>query len=78
MHWSEQEFAELGISDDLLDLVKAWIPDPSSDNARGLVRAVREFLDNSGETFHQDMDGIQQWLFFTKEGKTAYERWGIR
>ncbi len=78
VHWSEQEFAELGISDDLLDLVKAWISDPSPDNARGLVGAVREFLDDSGETFHQDMDGIQQWLFFTKEGKTAFERWGIR
>lgn len=78
VHWSEQEFAGLGISDDLLGLVKAWILDPSSDNARGLVGAVREFLDNSGETFHQDMDGIQQWLFFTKEGKTAFERWGIR
>jgi len=24
------------------------------------------------------MDGIQQWLFFTKEGKAAFERWGIR
>ena len=77
-HWSEQEFAQLGISDDLLDLVKVWMLDPSSDNARGLVGAVRKFLDDAGETFHQDMDGIQQWLFFTKEGKAAFERWGIR
>ena len=77
-YWSEQEFAELGISDDLLDLVKVWMLDPSSDNARGLVEAVRSFLDDAGETFHQDMDGIQQWLFFTKEGKAAFERWGCR
>jgi len=77
-YWSEQEFAELGISDALLDLLKAWMLDPSSDNARMLVGAVREFLNDAGETFHQDMDGIQQWLFFTKEGKAAFERWGIR
>jgi len=69
-------FAELGISDDLLNLVSVWMLDPSSDNARGLVGAVRAFLDAAGETFHQDMDGIQQWLFFTKEGKSAFERWG--
>lgn len=77
-HWSEQEFSEVGISDDLLNLVKAWISDPSSDNARSLVGTVREFLDEAGETFHQDMDGIQQWLFFTKDGKAAFERWGVR
>ena len=75
-HWSEQEFAELGTSGDLLDLVKAWMLDPSSDRAQCLVGAVRTFLDESGETFHQDMDGIQRWLFFTKEGKAAFERWG--
>ena len=78
VHWSEQEFDQLGISNDLLDLVKAWMLDPSSDNARALVGAVREFLDGAGEIFHQDMDGIQQWLFFTKEGKAAFERWGCR
>ena len=43
-----------------------------------MVGAVREFLDSASETFHQDMDGIQQWLFFTKEGKAAFERWGCR
>ena len=78
VHWAEQEFSHLGISNDLLDLVKAWMMGPSSDNARGLVVAVRAFLDDCGETFHQDMDGIQQWLFFTKEGKAAFEKWGAR
>jgi len=77
-HWSEQEFVQLGISDAVLDPVNAWMLDPSSDNGRGLVAAVRAFLDDSGETFHQDMEGIQQWLFFTKEGKAAFERWGVR
>jgi len=77
-YWSEQEFAELGISDDLLDLIKVWMLDPSSDNARGLVGAVRSLLDGEGETVHQDMDDIHQWLFFTKEGKAAFERWGVR
>ena len=77
-HWSEQEFAERGISDDLLNRVKVWISDPSSDNARSLVDVVRTFLDDAGETFHRDMDGIQQWLFFTKDGKAAFEKWGAR
>ena len=77
-HWSEQEFAELGVSDDLLDLVKTWIPDPSSEKAQAMVGAVRAFLDDAGETFHQDMEGIQQWLFFTVKGKAAFERWGCR
>ncbi|MFC2079360.1 hypothetical protein ACFLSZ_05215 [Candidatus Bipolaricaulota bacterium] len=77
-HWSEQEFSERGISNELLDLVRKWIADPTPDNARSLVGAVREFLDDSGETFHHDLDGIQQWLFFTKDGKAAHERWGIR
>jgi len=77
-HWSEQEFVELGISSDLLDSVIVWMKDPVTENARAMVGAVRAFLDDAGETFHQDMDGIQQWLFFTVEGKVAFEKWGIR
>ncbi|MBE0634831.1 hypothetical protein IH601_02380 [Candidatus Bipolaricaulota bacterium] len=78
VHWSEQEFAQMAISDDLLKPVKAWLTDPASDNARAMVTATRAFLDDCGETFHHDMDGIQQWLFFTQEGKAAFERWGVR
>jgi len=77
-HWSEQEFSELGISRDLLDSIKTWISDASSDHARAMVGAARAFLDAEGETFHSDMEGIQQWLFFTKNGKAAFERWGCR
>jgi len=77
-HWSEQELAELGISIELLGLVKAWIADHSSENVRAMVDAVKVFLDDAGETFHHDMDGIQQWLFFTVKGKAAFERWGCR
>lgn len=77
-HWSEQEFGDLGISSELLDSVKTWLSDACSDNARALVGAVRAFLDAEGETFHSDMEGIQQWLFFTKEGKAAFEKWGCR
>lgn len=76
-HWSEQEFSELEISSDLLDSVKAWISDTSSDHARAMIGAVRAFLDAEGETFHQNMEDIQQWLFFTVKGKAAFERWGI-
>jgi predicted nucleotidyltransferase len=77
-HWSEQEFLELGICSELIDSVKAWLSDTCSDKARAMVGAVRAFLDAEGETFHSDMEGIQQWLFFTKEGKAAFERWGCR
>ena len=78
VHWSEQEFEQLGISGDLLTSVKTWLAEPSTDNARAMASAVRAFLDDCGETFHHDMDGIQKWLFFTREGKAAFERWGCR
>jgi len=77
-HWSEQEFAELDVPDSLLNSAKTWISDSSSDNARAMVAAARGFLDEAGEAFHHDMDGIQQWLFFTAAGKAAFERWGAR
>jgi hypothetical protein len=77
-HWSEQEFCELGICSELIDSVKAWLRDTCSDNARAMVGAARAFLDAEGASFHSDMEGIQQWLFFTKEGKAAFERWGCR
>ena len=68
----------MGIPADLNDGLKAWLSEPSTDNARTLVGVVRAFLDAEGESFHQDMEGIQQWLFFTREGKAAFERWGCR
>ena len=77
-HWSEQEFVDLGISSELLNSVRVWMSDPVTENARAMVGAVRTFLDDAGEPFHQDMDGIQQWLFFTAEGKAAFEKWGCR
>jgi predicted nucleotidyltransferase len=77
-HWSEQEFAELGIPASLLNAVRGWIAEPSTDAARSMAAALRGFLDECGETFHHDMTGIQQWLFFTQEGKAAFERWGAR
>jgi hypothetical protein len=78
VHWSEQEFEQMGISDELLNAVKAWLTEPVSDNARAMAGAVRTYLDDCGETFHHDMDGIQQWLLFTKAGKAAFEKWGFR
>ena len=77
-HWSEHEFKQMGIPSELLDAVTTWMADPVSDNARTMAAATRTFLDDCGETFHHDMDGIQQWLFFTKEGKAAFEKWGCR
>ena len=76
-HWSEEELRCLGIPEDLLARAcLQGIPEP--EDAKGLVEAVRAFLDECGETFHRDMEGIQRWLFFTKEGKRAFERWGLR
>ncbi len=77
-HWTEQEFQAMGVSSDLLDSVNTWISDPKTDHARSMVNATRAFLDAQGETFHHDMEGIQQWLFFTQEGKAAFEKWGCR
>jgi hypothetical protein len=77
-HWSEQELRLLGIPEDLLARAECLRGTPEPDEAKGLVEAVRAFLDGCGETFHRDMEGIQRWLFFTKEGKRAFERWGLR
>ena len=78
VHWSEEELRLLGVPDDLLARAACLLGTPSPDDAKGLVEAVRAFLDDCGETFHRDMDGIQRWLFFTEEGKRAFERWGLR
>jgi hypothetical protein len=77
-HWSEQELRLLGIPEDLLARAACLKGIPEPEEAKALVEAVRAFLDACGETFHHDMDGIQRWLFFTKDGKRAFERWGLR
>jgi len=77
-HWTEQEFDVVEIPDDLQAAIRDWIAEPSSEQARALATTVRGFLDACGEDFHHDMDGIQQWLFFTPEGKAAHEKWGAR
>jgi len=77
-HWSEQELRLLGIPDDLTARAARLARRPDPDEVKVLVEAVRSFLDDCGETFHRDMETIQRWLFFTKEGKRAFERWGLR
>ena len=77
-HWSEQELRLLDIPDDLLARARCLTGRPSPDEAKALIEAVRAFLDDCNETFHRDMEGIQRWLFFTREGKRAFERWGAR
>jgi len=77
-HWSEQELRLLGVPDDVLVQAARLYGAPDADEVESLVEAVRGFLDGCGETFHRDMEGIQRWLFFTEEGKRAFERWGIR
>jgi len=77
-HWSEQELRALDVSPSLIEAINTWLENPVSEHARALVGAVRSYLEDCGQTFHQDMEGIQEWLFFTKEGKAAHERWGCR
>ena len=77
-HWSEQELRLLGVPDDLLVQAARLYGTPDPDEVKRLVDAVRGFLDDCGETFHHDIERIQRWLFFTEEGKRAFERWGVR
>jgi len=77
-HWSDQELRLLGIPDRLLELASTLGVGVDPETTKELVDAVRAFLDEHGETFHHEMDAIQPWLFFSKEGKRAFERWGIR
>jgi len=77
-HWSEEELRLLGVPEDLLLQARCLTGTPTPEEAKRLVEGVRAFLDARGETFHHDMDRIQRWLFFTPEGKRAFERWGLR
>jgi len=77
-HWSEEELLELGIAPGLLQQISDWRSDPTAERAKGLIGAIKAFLDDCDETFHRDLEPPQQWLFFTKEGKRAFERWGER
>jgi hypothetical protein len=78
VHWSEEELRLLGVPEELLVRARCLGGTPMPEETKALVEAVRAFLDDCGETFHRDMDGIQRWLFFTEEGKRAFERWGLR
>ena len=76
-HWSEQELRLLEVPEALLEAAaKLGRSDLDVEGMRGLVDQVRSFLDNCGETFHQDTAPVERWLFFHKEGKDAFERWG--
>lgn len=77
-HWSEEELRLLGVPEDLLVQARCLAGTPKPEEAKRLVEGVRAFLDACGETFHHDMDRIERWLFFTPEGKRAFERWGLR
>jgi len=78
-HWSEQELRGLGVPKDLLAHATVLAsPDPDPDAVKDLVDAVTSFLDAHGETFHKDMTLLERWLFFTAEGKRAFEMWGRR
>jgi len=77
-HWSEQELQLLGVPGDLIEGAARLGPDSEPDDVRMLVEEVRTFMEEHGVTIHHEHDAIQPWLFFTREGKDAFERWGAR
>jgi len=77
-HWSGEELRALGVPGDLVSHAAAIDVQSGADEIRALVDRVHSHLDARGETFHRDMTGLQRWLFFTAEGKRAFERWGGR
>ena len=77
-HWSEQELRLLGVPEVLIDGASHLGPDVEPDDVRTLVEGVRAYMEVRGVTIHQKHDAIQPWLFFTREGKDAFERWGAR
>jgi len=78
VHWSEQELRLLGVPDEVIEGASRLGPDIEADDAKALVEAVRAFMDENGVTIHHEMDTIQPWIFFTRDGKDAFERWGAR
>jgi len=77
-HWSAEELRALGVPHALLMQAARATECHEPEAVRALVEGVTSYLDARGETFHRDMSGLQRWLFFTAEGKRAFERWGSR
>jgi len=77
-HWSEQELRLLEVPEALIDGAAQLSPDVEPEDVKVLVEAVRAFMEANGVTIHKEHDAIQPWLFFTREGKDAFERWGAR
>ena len=77
-HWSDQELRLFGVPDRLIELAAGLHAGVDPETIKELVDALKAHLDERGETFHREMDAIQPWLFFSKEGKRAFERWGAR
>ena len=77
-HWSEQELRLLGVPDRLIEGAAKLGPDMAPEDVRALIEGVRAFMEENGVSIHREHDAIQPWLFFTREGKNAFERWGAR
>ncbi|MFC2081670.1 nucleotidyltransferase domain-containing protein [Candidatus Bipolaricaulota bacterium] len=77
-HWSEQELRLLGVPDALIEGASRLGPDMAPEDVKALVEGVRTFMEANGLTIHKEHDAIQPWLFFTRDGKAAFERWGAR
>lgn len=77
-HWAQEELEILGVSTELLDELDALAAAPTADGIREAYEPVDAWLTAAGETFHQDVHALFNWLYLTPEGKKVHARWAAR
>ncbi len=77
-HWATQELGLLGVPDNLLKAIEQTLAAPDAAALDSLLEEVHRYLEQLGETLHQDMQTLNRWAFLTEEGKTAFQTWGTR
>jgi len=77
-HWATQELQLLCVPGNLLKAIEQTVAVPDATALDSLLEEVHRYLEQLGETFHQDMQALNRWAFLTEEGKIAFQTWGAR
>ncbi|UCF10895.1 MAG: hypothetical protein JSW65_04240, partial [Candidatus Bipolaricaulota bacterium] len=77
-HWAQEELDLLGASTEIVDGLDELASAPSADAMRENLERVNAWLTSAGETFHNDVRALFNWLYLTEEGKRVHEKWAAR
>ena len=77
-HWAKEELDLAGACDEPRVALDSAIDGPSAETLRGALDTLNAWLTSAGETFHEDVRALFDWLYLTPEGKAAHHRWAAR